>query len=992
MAYCSLKVLFGVVLYAFAFQHCYADANSTLIVNAASNNATARQIPNTFLGVFVEEINHAGAGGLWAELVINRGFEAGGPNNALNVYNWSIIGDESSISVSISRTSCFERNKAALQMEVYCGAHKPCPYGVGISNPGYWGMNIEQGKRYKVVYHVKSERKFDFQLSFTGVDVIKVASSRRHVYGDGKWKRVETIVEAKTTNHYSSLQITTTREGSYLLDQVSVMPLDTYMGHGFRNDLFQMVADLKPKFLRFPGNYLRNRFQWKDTIGPWEERPGHLGDVWNYWSDDGIGFFEYLLLAEDLGALPIWVFNAGFGLNDEIDTSSIESYVQVPLSSLAFDALDGIEFARGSPTSQWGSVRAAMGHPTPFDLRYVAVGNENCWQTYFNYQGNYLKFYEAIKAAYPDIQIISNCDASRKPLNHPADLFDFHTYPSSNGMFSLFTKFDNTSRSGPKAFVSEYAVKSDAANGNLLAAVAEAAFLIGLEKNSDIVEMVSYAPLFLNINDKRWIPDAIVFDSYQVYGTPSYWVQKLFIESSGATFIDSALSTTSSNKLAASVIIWQDSSDKKNYLRIKAVNFGAAAESLDIDLSGLDSNVQQYGSTITVLTSTNVMDENSFLEPKKVQFGFEAGGTQVPSNIAPWTIVGQESAILLQTELSSCFERNKVALKMDVRCGNCPFNGVGVSHPGFWGMSIVQGKKYKVVFFVRSEGPLDMTVSFRISDGGGILASSNIKFSGQTLRNAFRWKDRVGPWEQRPGHFGDVWSYWTDEGFGYFEGLQLAEDIGARPLWEALDGIEFARDEATSRWGSLRASMGHPKPFDLKNVAIGNEDCGKTNYQGMLSRCSDHVIMASYTPLFVNANDRMWNRDAIVFNSNHVYGTPSYWVQFMFRESNGATFLKSQLQTPDSDSVPASAILWINPQDKKTYLKIKVANVGNNQINFKISLNGFESSNATKATKTMLTSENALDENSFANPKEIVPKRNPLQSARHTSSSFIDTI
>ncbi|KAH1194501.1 Alpha-L-arabinofuranosidase 1 [Glycine max] len=1057
----NLNVLFGVVLYAFAFQHCYADANSTLIVNAASNNATARQIPNTFLGVFVEEINHAGAGGLWAELVINRGFEAGGPNNALNVYNWSIIGDESSISVSISRTSCFERNKAALQMEVYCGAHKPCPYGVGISNPGYWGMNIEQGKRYKVVYHVKSERKFDFQLSFTGVDVIKVASSRRHVYGDGKWKRVETIVEAKTTNHYSSLQITTTREGSYLLDQVSVMPLDTYMGHGFRNDLFQMVADLKPKFLRFPGgcyvegNYLRNRFQWKDTIGPWEERPGHLGDVWNYWSDDGIGFFEYLLLAEDLGALPIWVFNAGFGLNDEIDTSSIESYVQ--------DALDGIEFARGSPTSQWGSVRAAMGHPTPFDLRYVAVGNENCWQTYFNYQGNYLKFYEAIKAAYPDIQIISNCDASRKPLNHPADLFDFHTYPSSNGMFSLFTKFDNTSRSGPKAFVSEYAVKSDAANGNLLAAVAEAAFLIGLEKNSDIVEMVSYAPLFLNINDKRWIPDAIVFDSYQVYGTPSYWVQKLFIESSGATFIDSALSTTSSNKLAASVIMWQDSSDKKNYLRIKAVNFGAAAESLDIDLSGLDSNVQQYGSTITVLTSTNVMDENSFLEPKKVVpqtspleiddkhlivllpsysiASFEAGGTQVPSNIAPWTIVGQESAILLQTELSSCFERNKVALKMDVRCDNCPFDGVGVSHP---------------------EGPLDMTESLRKSEGGGILASSNINTSeseisnwkrmettlvadasssnsslggcfieGQTLRNAFRWKDRVGPWEQRPGHFGDVWSYWTDEGFGYFEGLQLAEDIGARPLWEALDGIEFARDEATSRWGSLRASMGHPKPFDLKNVAIGNEDCGKTNYQGMLSRFllsffknylafyktirhanpdiqiiskpldhpadmydyhaisyllqltftypheaikmfnnahvfdktprndpkyapigdiqakhgtllgavseagfliglernSDHVIMASYTPLFVNANDRMWNRDAIVFNSNHVYGTPSYWVQFMFRESNGATFLKSQLQTPESDSVPASAILWINPQDKKTYLKIKVIHI-----------------------------------------------------------------
>ncbi|TKY62769.1 Alpha-L-arabinofuranosidase 1 [Spatholobus suberectus] len=550
-------------------------------------------------------------------IIINLflGLEAGGPNNILNIYPWSIIGNESSISVSISRTSCFERNKAALHMEVYCGGHKPCPYGgVGISNPGYWGMNIEQGKRYKVVYHVKSEGKFDFQLSFTGVDVIKVASNIMHVFRHRKWNRVETILEAKATNHNANLQITTTRKGSYLLDQVSAMPLDTYMGHGFQQDLFQMVADLEPKFLRFPGgsyvegDYLKNQFRWKDTIGPWEERPGHY-DVWNYWSDDGFGYLEYLQLAEDLGAMPIWVFNAGISRQEEINTSAIAPYVQ--------DALDGIEFARGSPRSKWGSVRAAMGHPKPFDLRYVAVGNEDCG--HFNYQGNYLKFYAAIRIAYPDIQIISNCDASSTPLNHPADLFDFHTYTNASHMFSLSTLFDHTSRSGPKAFVSEYAVWSrDAANGSLLAAVAEAAFLIGLEKNSDIVQMVSYAPLFSNINDRNWIPDAIVFNSYQLYGTPSYWVQKLFIESSGATFIDSTLLTTSSNKLIASAIIWQNSKENKNYLRIKAVNFGAATESLKISINGLNSNVQQYGSTMTVLTSTNVMDENSFLEPKKV--------------------------------------------------------------------------------------------------------------------------------------------------------------------------------------------------------------------------------------------------------------------------------------------------------------------------------------------------------------------------------------
>ncbi|KAK7396085.1 hypothetical protein VNO78_16832 [Psophocarpus tetragonolobus] len=420
-------------------------------------------------------------------------------------------------------------------MEVHCGGHNHCPSGgVGISNPGYWGMNIEQGKRYKVVYHVKTAGKFDFQLSFMGVDVINVASNITNISGDGKWKRVETIVEAKATNHNSSLQITTISEGTYLLDQVSAMPLDTHKGHGFRKDIYQMVADLKPKFLRFPGGtyvegkHLTNQYHWKETTGSWEDRPGHFNDIWNYWSDDGIGYFEYLQLAEDLGALPIWVFNAGISVRNEINTSAIAPYLM--------DALDGIEFARGSHKSKWGSVRAAMGHPKPFDLRYVAVGNEDCHHA--NYQGNYLMFHQAIKFAYPDIKIISNCDASKKPLNHPADLFDFHIYTNSIGMFSSSARFDLTSRSGPKVFVSEYAVwRTDAANGSLLAAISEAAFLIGLEKNS--------------------------------------------------TFL-------------------------------QAVNFGTTTESLNISINGLNPDVLQHDSVNTVLTSSNVMHGNSFLEPRKV--------------------------------------------------------------------------------------------------------------------------------------------------------------------------------------------------------------------------------------------------------------------------------------------------------------------------------------------------------------------------------------
>ncbi|KAF3771789.1 Alpha-L-arabinofuranosidase 1 [Nymphaea thermarum] len=245
-----------------------------------------------------------------------------------------------------------------------------------------------------------------------------------------------------------------------------------------------MLLDLKPQFVRFPGGcyvegeWMRNAFHWKDTIGPWEERPGHFGDVWGYWTDDGLGYLELLqkiLMRHQYGLLTL-------------------------------DVLDSIEFARGNSTSKWGSVRAAMGHPEPFQLNHVALGNEDCGLSnqhqlscrlyiYTAYLlmshkfatkvGNYLKFYYAIKDAYPDIKIISNCDGSSGKLDHPADLYDFHIYASASTIFSMAHKFDDTSRDGPKVFVSEYAVhgQRDAREGTFLAALAEAGFLIGLERN-----------------------------------------------------------------------------------------------------------------------------------------------------------------------------------------------------------------------------------------------------------------------------------------------------------------------------------------------------------------------------------------------------------------------------------------------------------------------------------------------------------------------------
>lgn len=615
-----LLYLFISLVYQCSGSEIGATQTASLQVNASE--ASAQLISDTFFGLFFEEINHAGAGGIWAELVSNRGFEAGGPNVPSNIAPWSIIGSDSSLIVSTDRSSCFERNKIALKMEVLCDSKGPntCPpEGVGIYNPGYWGMNIEQGKSYKVILYVRSDDAINVSVALTGSNGSqKLASTNiiALVNEISDWTKKEFLLEAKGTNSNSRLQLTTTRKGVIWFDQVSVMPLDTYKGHGFRTDLVQMLAELKPRFFRFPGGcfvegeWLRNAFRWKETVGPWEERPGHFGDVWFYWTDDGIGYFEFLQLAEDLGALPVWVFNNGIGHRDEVATSTVLPFVQ--------EALDGIEFARGSPNSKWGSLRAAMGHQEPFDLRYVAIGNEDCGKT--NYRGNYLKFYNAINSAYPDIKIITNCDASSQRLDHPADLYDYHVYTSSSDIFSRGHHFDNMPRSKPKAFVSEYAVTGkDAGKGSFLAALGEAGFLIGLERNSDVIEMVSYAPLFVNNNDRRWNPDAIVFDSSKVYGTPSYWVQQFFTESSGATLLKSTLQTNSYASLLASVISFKSSEDDETYLRIKVVNFGSDTVNLKIAIDGFDPNtVRLSGSTKTVLTSSNLMDENSFDAPTKV--------------------------------------------------------------------------------------------------------------------------------------------------------------------------------------------------------------------------------------------------------------------------------------------------------------------------------------------------------------------------------------
>ncbi|XP_062184931.1 alpha-L-arabinofuranosidase 1-like isoform X2 [Phragmites australis] len=512
------------------------------------------------------------------------------------------------------RVSRFTRNIVALRMEVLCDK---CPAGgVGIYNPGFWGMNIEDGKTYNLVMYVKSPETVDLTISLASSDGLQnLASVTTIVAGASNWTKMEQKLIAKGTNRTSRLQITTSKKVVVWIDQVSLTPADTYKGHGFRTELISMLLDLKPRFLRFPGgcfvegNWLRNAFRWKETIGPWEERPGHYGDVWNYWTDDGLGYYEFLQLAEDLGAAPVWVINTGISHNDAVDTTTIAPFIK--------DVIDSLEFARGNADSTWGSVRAAMGHPDPFPVKYVAIGNENCKFKF--YRGNYIMFYNAIREAYSDIQMISNCDSSIiGPLDHPADLYDVHIYTSDAELFRKKNTFDTISRIGPKAFISEYAVINDRDPGNatLLASLAEAAFLIGLENNSDIVQMASYAPLFVNDNDRTWLPDAIVFNSWQQYGTPSYWMQTFFRESSGALIHPFTIASSYSNLLAASVITWQNT--KNSILRVKIVNFGPDVVNLTICANGLQADVNTTESSLTVLTSSNSLDGNSFDNPNKV--------------------------------------------------------------------------------------------------------------------------------------------------------------------------------------------------------------------------------------------------------------------------------------------------------------------------------------------------------------------------------------
>ncbi len=507
-----------------------ASAQVTLDIDAGRRGPA---IGERHYGLFFEEINHAGDGGLYAELIHNRSFE----DNAANPDKWWAVGEADMSVTTEGLLNAAQGHALRLQM------HEP---GDGVRNEGFWGINVVEERVYKLSFWIRGEGTYKGTLtaSLQSENGTRLGSTEIPVDINGEWTKLEAEITATGDDSKGWFVLTGDTPGTVVLDVVSLFP-PTWKGraNGCRPDLAEMLAAMKPGFVRFPGGcYVEgvwgggstNRFEWKKTIGPIEERPGHMNQNWGYRVTDGMGFHEMLQLTEDLGAEPLFVVNMGMGHGWAEDYRQIDEYIQ--------EALDAIEYCNGdAQTTKWGAERAKNGHPEPFNLRLIEIGNENYNFSSENnrdqsdhYAERYIQFFEAIREKYPEVTIIGNVEAWgtddpswRNP--YPVDVVDEHYYRNPSWFEGKYNKYDIYSRSAHKIYVGEYAVTQDfGVQGHLEAALGEAVFMLGMENNSDVCVMNSYAPIFANVNNYNWRPDMIQFDSRTSYGTPSYYVQQLF--------------------------------------------------------------------------------------------------------------------------------------------------------------------------------------------------------------------------------------------------------------------------------------------------------------------------------------------------------------------------------------------------------------------------------------------------------------------------------
>lgn len=579
-------------------------------------------IQPTMYGVFFEDINFGADGGLYAELIKNRSFEFEYPFTG-----WTPFGD-----VSIrSDKPCFDRNPHYARL-----INRKQLTGTGLINEGFKGIGIKTNEKYDLSFYARTLKNETMKLKIEIVsDKNDIIESKEVSINSKSWNKYMITFAPMQTCSKSSIRITMLTTGVLDIEHISLFPQETFnnRSNGLRKDLAMALKDLKPGVFRFPGGCivegtdLSTRYQWKNTIGPVENRPINI-NRWNYtfshkkfpdyYQSYGLGFYEYFVLSEDIGAEPLPVLNCGLSCqyenndpNQNCPVDKLEPYIE--------DALDLIEFANGPITSTWGKIRADMGHPAPFNLKMIAIGNEQ-WGTL--YTERLEPFVKAIRAKYPNIKIIgsSGPQAEGKDFDFlwpemkriGVDLVDEHYYRSPEWFLSNANRYDSYDRNGPKVFAGEYACHAPDKENSFLTALSEAAFMTGLERNADVVHLCTYAPLFAHKEAWQWRPDLIWFDNLSFVKTPNYYVQQLFGNNAGTHVLALTMNgkaVSGQQNLYATAA--SDATD--NTLIIKIANTGIDQKKVSFILDGLKAGV--HAVILTHLNSSDLNAKNSFETP-----------------------------------------------------------------------------------------------------------------------------------------------------------------------------------------------------------------------------------------------------------------------------------------------------------------------------------------------------------------------------------------
>ena len=589
----------------------------------------------TMWGIFFEDINFGADGGLYAELVKNRSFEFDVP-----LMGWTEQ-NKGKFSINRESGSILIMNGLKASNPRFARVTVNADKGYGITNDGFRGMGIKKDLTYNFSVWASQSSGDAVKMRIELIDAAGKVLGEATVAPSGKeWKKYEVSVTANGTEPKAKLNIWFEGKGTVDLDMVSLFPSDTWKKrpNGLRADLVQMLADMKPGFLRFPGGCivegrdLERRYQWKKTVGQLENREQMI-NRWNtefahrpapdYFQSFGLGFFEYFQLAEDIGAEPLPILSCGmacqFNTAEVVPMDQLDPYIQ--------DALDLIEFANGDVNTVWGKLRNSMGHPTPFNLKMIGVGNEQWGPQYIE---RYQAFVKAIKSKYPAVKIVTSngpfpdgelfeyADKELRALN--AEIIDEHYYNKPEWFLKNSTRYDKYDRKGPKIFAGEYAAQSVATvspdnKNNWECALSEAAFMTGLERNAEIVTMCSYAPLFAHSEGWQWTPDLIWFNNLKAYGTPNYYVQKLYSLNKGTQVLPMTMANaplTGQQGLYASAVL--DKSTGEAILKI--VNASAEPKQSNIELKG--AKQANASGKFSMLGSETLGGVNGFDQPMAI--------------------------------------------------------------------------------------------------------------------------------------------------------------------------------------------------------------------------------------------------------------------------------------------------------------------------------------------------------------------------------------